>query len=381
MAKKKNNHHLYQDRNSGVWYFQKKVAGVSKPYKFSLETTSVVEARKKRDELLKEIEYHGRIPEMKPSVPTEGKLFGELAQLWAKNVDIEKSTFELYQRDMNNHVLPHFGNTPIDRITSFDIESFVSKLNGGRKYKRNVLTPFRAVIAYARKHEIIQQNPFDNVSIAKKKGEDKEKNSLDLDEINQFLGVLDDFWRSLFIVLFFTGMRIEELSALKWKRVNFQKKTIQIKEVLVRLKGGKIHIKPPKTDSSDREIKLSESIISVLREQRKRTWKGNGEDFIFLNKAGRPIYHHSLNHRVFKPILKKIGVDKKLSLKDTRASYITNSLDKKERMSFIQKQVGHATPDMIIRHYYRHTHAKEDGSKLENAWNSTRILPDQETPD
>ena len=382
MAKKKLNHHLYQDNVSGVWYFQKKIKGFDKPYKFSLETTSVTEARRKRDEYLKEIEYHGYLPTAQaenPGASDTGKVFGEVAQKWAGIVQtqVEEPTYELYQRLMNVYVLPHFGNQRIDTISSLDIEIFVSKLKGGSKFKMNVLTPFRSVMKFAKKHKIILQNPFDDVSpIKRTKG--KEKNSLSLNEINQFIDALDDFWKPLFIVLFFSGVRMEEASALKWKRVRFEEGIIQIREVLVRLKGGKIVIKKPKTESSIRDVKLPGFIIDALREQRKRTWKGDGDDFVFLNRAGRPMYHHTLNQKVFKPTLKKIGIDRSISLKDTRASYITNAMDKNERMSFIQKQVGHTTSDMIVRHYYRYTPAHDDGSRLENAWNSTRVLPDQD---
>lgn len=56
-------------------------------------------------------------------------------------------------------------------------------------------------------------------------------------------------------------------------------------------------------------------------------------------------------------------------------SYITNALDRNERMSFIQKQVGHTTTRMIVDHYYRHVPASDDGDRLEDAWNSTSVLP------
>jgi hypothetical protein len=36
---------------------------------------------------------------------------------------------------------------------------------------------------------------------------------------------------------------------------------------------------------------------------------------------------------------------------------------------------------MIVDHYYRHTPAPDDGSRLEKAWNSTRILPESDEPD
>jgi integrase len=75
------------------------------------------------------------------------------------------------------------------------------------------------------------------------------------------------------------------------------------------------------------------------------------------------------------PALKKIKTATHISARDTRASYITNALDRNERMSFIQKQVGHTTTRMIVDHYYRHVPAPDDGNRLEDAWNSTSILP------
>jgi integrase len=64
-----------------------------------------------------------------------------------------------------------------------------------------------------------------------------------------------------------------------------------------------------------------------------------------------------------------------------RTSYITNALDRNERMSFIQKQVGHTTTRMIVDHYYRHEPAPDDGDRLEEAWNSTTLLPPSEDAD
>jgi len=274
MAKKKNNHHMYQEQNSGIWYFQKKVKGISNTYKLSLETTSVVEARRKRDEYLKQIEIHGHIPSAEAIDVSGTVVFGEVALKWSEIIKtrIEETTF-----------------------------------NGYRK-----------------------------------------------------------------------AIRIAEASGLKWKHVNFDEGVIEIQKNLVRGEQGKIIYKKPKTDSSIRDVKLPSFVIEALHEQHKRTWKGKGEDFVFLNKLGRPVHRHTLNHCVITPTLERIGVDTKISIKDTRASYITNSLDQNERMSFIQAQVGHTTTRMIVDHYYRHTPASDDGCQLEKAWNSTSILPEAE---
>ena len=86
MAKKLNKH-LYKDTASGVWYFQKKARGVTKPYKFSLETKSVVEARRKRDDYLKQIDLHGYILNREPVSASESVRFGEVAQKMGRNCE------------------------------------------------------------------------------------------------------------------------------------------------------------------------------------------------------------------------------------------------------------------------------------------------------
>jgi len=319
---------------------------------------------------LKQVDIHGHIPTVEAIDVADATVFGEVALKWSE------ITFELYRKLMNIYVLPHFGNIPIHLITGLDIEIFISKLKGESKSKQNILTPFRLVMKFARKHKIIQANPFDDVEpIKKTKG--KQKGSLNLDEINDFIDALDDFWKPLFILLFFSGIRIAEASALKWKRVRFREGIIQIRKNLVWVRGKMIY-KNPKTESSIRDVVLSKFVMDALREQRKRTWKGNGDSFVFLNRAGRPLNPHTLNKTVVRTTIEKIGINKKITVKDTRASYITNSLDQNERMSFIQRQVGHTTTRMIIDHYYRYTPAPDDGSYLEKAWNSTSILPEQE---
>lgn len=128
----------------------------------------------------------------------------------------------------------------------------------------------------------------------------------------------------------------------------------------------------------DEEAKLSgfkipEFVITALIEQRKRTWNENDDNFVFTNRGGRSIHRHTLNTAVIKPTLEKLGITAPITIKDTRVSFITNSLDQNERLGFIQKQVGHSSTRMIVDHYYRHIPTTNDGTNLENAWNSTSV--------
>ena len=101
--------------------------------------------------------------------------------------------------------------------------------------------------------------------------------------------------------------------------------------------------------------------------------------FVFLNKHGKLINAQSLNNNVFKPTLRKAGLPENRSCKDTRGTYITNAIDRHETLGFVQKQVGHKSTRMIVKHYYNHIPKSEDGCKLDEAFRKakkvTQILP------
>ena len=366
MAGKKLNKNLYQDSKSEIWYFQKKVRGINKPYKFSMETTSILEARRKRDEYILEIAVNGKITDRELPIenPEENKVFGEVAVDWAKikYTKISKSTMEEYKKDMNARVLPEFGNRIIASITSLDIERFISQLKCSGKRKINIMTPFKDIMKFAKKHKFIEYNPMDDVDSIKKEAGDV--NPLDLNEIRIFLQNVPVFYKPLFMFLFFTGVRFGEAAALKWKRVDLKDRKVNICKTLVR---GEY--KEPKTKSSIRIVKLSPVATKALKLQKEHTF-GKSE-FVFLNRFSRNIHQHSVNIHVFKPTLIKADLSLNRSCKDTRSSYITNSLDNNERMGFVQHQVGHSTTKMIVEHYYNHLPAPDDGKGLEKAFMDT----------
>ncbi len=353
---------FFNDRKKELWT-QQEVRGRNKPYKFSLETTSVLEARRKRDEYLLDIAVNGKITEREPSVieQIDDAVFGEVAVKWAeiRGLNLSKSTTEEYRKDMNRIILPKFGNRPISLITAIEIEEFIQKLKCSGKRKVNILTPFRNVMKFAKKHKLITENPMDNMDGIKT--ETSEKYPLSNDQIPIFLKTVPVFYKPLFVFSFFSGVRFGEAAALKWKRVNFKDGKVHIRKTFVRSE-----YKDPKTKGSIRYVKLHPVAIEALQLQKKHTFSKS--EFIFLNKFGRNIHEHSVNIHVFKPTLQKAEIStEKRSCKDTRSSYITNSIDNNKRISFVQKQVGHKNNKMIIQHYYNHIPA-DDGKGLENAF-------------
>src|SRR5262249_6061262 len=71
------------------------------------------------------------------------------------------------------------------------------------------------------------------------------------------------------IVLVFTGIRRGELLALRWHRLDLDRKVASIQETLEQTKSHGIRFKKPKTKNSRREITLPDIVVDALREHRK----------------------------------------------------------------------------------------------------------------
>jgi len=363
MAKNKNHHIFNRD---GMWYFQ------MKKEKFSLHTTSVTEARRLRDEYYKQMLVYGHVAEEETkSVP----VFGSLAHTWfkLKESKLKKSTIRDYRNCLNNFILPKFGNVPIDQISYLDIETFISDLGCLNKRAINMLIPMRNVFKLAFKSGFIEKNPMDLLDPLKPEKADIDPFSME--EIKAIIENVDPHYKNFLIVAFFAGMRFGEMSALKWRNVDFKLGVIKVRETLVEGEEG-----PPKTEGSRRDIKMLPPVVEALRDQRKATL--GKSDYVFLNRYERPLKPGPLGKHAWKKVLKKIGITYR-ALMQTRHTFATLMLDGFETPGWVAKMMGHTSLKMIYEHYYSYikNYQSEDGQKfMGRVYNPIMKEPEKTTP-
>jgi integrase len=350
MAVKNLNHHLVL--RGVTWHFVTKVK--RKKVRKAL-SQSISEARQLRDELLREVVLHGDIPTRRPQ-NGPGPLFGEMAKEWVEIIkkEIKKSTLTDYRYSMNRYVLPRFGNVLIGEINYLDIRKFVSELTCSPKRINNVLVPMRSVLKMAFLSGIIEKNPMDrvkNVKVAK-----PDIHPLSMEEVKLVLEHVSPRFRNFFIVAFFTGMRFGEMAALKWKHIDFRQGNIKVRETLVMGETGR-----PKTKKSSRDIRMLPPVVEAIRDQMKVTM-GKSE-YVFLNQYGKPVEPMATNFHVWKPALKKAGLEPR-SLYQTRHTFATLMLDAGEHPGWVQKMMGHETMQMILEKYYIYikNYERDEGS-------------------
>jgi integrase len=71
------------------------------------------------------------------------------------------------------------------------------------------------------------------------------------------------------LVALFTGMRLGEVLALRWNRVDLDCKVLKVREALEQTKAHGLRFKRPKTKAGRRNITLPVMLVGVLRAHRK----------------------------------------------------------------------------------------------------------------
>lgn len=144
---------------------------------------------------------------------------------------------------------------------------------------------------------------------------------------------------------FMTGMRPEELIALKWTDVDPKAATISVRRA--RSAG---EIKPLKTYNT-REVDLVKRAVAALGFM--TTITGKSEDgFIFRNPdTGRP-WHDERSQRdhYWKPALEATGTRYRRSYQ-TRHTYATNNLSAGVIPAYVARQMGHSNAMMLFTIY------------------------------
>ena len=330
------NHHLH--KRGDTWYLQVVVRGIRIRCALSKNLT---EARSLRDQIIKELKWgHFDSPKR------EKLLLGEVATRWFKleEMRLRPSTLRDYRSIMNFHVLPHFGNWFIDKIRPVDVEEFMATRVCGAKRVNNIVVPLRSVFRMAKKNGFVQRNimlDVDNLPVEK-----PHIKPLSMEEVTAFLSAVNPHYRDYFTVAFFTGLRLGEQAALKWKAIDFERKKISVIESRVRGIEGR-----PKTKGSRRGVDILPVVEDALEEQRRKTVLKS--QYVFLNADENPIDGETLRKWTWTPALEKAGLEYR-SMYHTRHTFATLMLSAGENVGWVQQMMGHTSLRMIQERYYRY---------------------------
>lgn len=303
--------------------------------------------------------------------------FNELLELWFDlyKGTVKPSTFATTKRILNTHVLPLFKDYYVKKITLVDCQRAVNKWfkEYPKQLNRYVFYTTR-ILDYAVKLEIINKNPFKNVTKPKiKRDASTFTNFYSKAELNQFLHCCKNNGNfkiyTFFRLLAYSGMRKGEALALTWKDINFNKNMITINKTVTMVENNKLVIQSPKTLSSKRNLYMDKETMSILKEwkvKQSHIFYMNGKNIlddrlIFSNKKGS-ILHPTRPNNWMHQLSKKYGL-KYISCHGFRHTHASILFQAGATIKEVQNRLGHADAKTTLN-VYTHVTQKEQSETV-----------------
>lgn len=260
-------------------------------------------------------------------------------------------------------IQPYIGKMKLSEIKPLHCQDV---LNHGRdKYRPGTNGKTRAVMhelfSDAQENGLIQKNPVTNSVKSNTLQEEKGKNVLSVTEQKSLIESLGNAsWDNAIRFILQTGMRIGEVSGLKWEDVDFEKRIISVNRStsLQPQIGWVTH--EPKTKSGYRTIPLTEEAVNILRMQknlnsRLRKISFEFRDNVFLGKRGNPLITTNGNAYLKKKC--EEAEIPRISLHCLRHTFATRCIEHGMTPKILQGILGHASISMTMNCY---VHPTED---------------------
>ena len=328
---------------------------------------------------------------------------------------LKDNTFKNYQYLYEYFVDDNLGNVLIKNLKKSDIRSFYNYLSEERNVKVNTIdsihTVLHQVLDLAVDDDYILKNPSDNALKELKQSRTngkKSRKALTLAEQNlfeDFLSTNNKYkgWYPIFITMLWTGLRVGEVTGLRWDDIDFNNNTISVNHTLVYYqtrteRGCDFTVNTPKTRAGERTVPLLPKVKEALKMEKQRQTELeiscrvviNGfTNFIFLNRFG-DLYHQGTLNKALKRIIRDCNflvLDGKINSEVTlpnfsnhslRHTFTTRMVEAGTNLKAMQDILGHSDISTTMNIYaeaskdLKEIEMENFGNKIENSLQKIR---------
>jgi integrase len=270
--------------------------------------------------------------------------------------NLRLTTLESYRSILERHLLPYFGSSQLGEIAVRPelIDLYISqKTDQGLSPKtiHNQLMLLHLMLRRATIWRLIQTNPV--AEIDRPRLALPEIRVLSTQEIARLTRTLDELHReasemerpgwqlakAIVLTALGTALRRGELLGLRWRSVDLEEGTIDVREALVRGRHTR-----PKSKASRRRIELGSRTRAVLRTHRRDSRFTADDDLVFCNpERGTPIDPSGFARVYLRPALAKAAIDDRFRpFHDLRHTSLTHAAAAGNPHIYLQARAGHA---------------------------------------
>jgi integrase len=208
---------------------------------------------------------------------------------------VKDSSIKTIRSRYDTHIKPVMGTEKVQKIEKREVTKLQQDLSKklSATMTNAVIAVLKSVLNGAVDDEIIVKNPALTVKPLRTdhqiKASETIHRALTREEQQAFLEEAKDEWLyEFFCFSLCTGMRINEITALRWSDIDYINNVIHITKTVSWKKGGGITETSPKSKTSKRDIPMNEAIKKVLQMQHEKVTMLYGD-----------IYARKLDNKVF----------------------------------------------------------------------------------
>jgi integrase len=293
---------------------------------------------------------------------------------------LKYATQKSYRFLLRKHLLPRFRDCRLCDIRRAEIQQYlVDKLKHGFAWEttnhlRNLLS---RIFSTAVSWNYLSDHPVRGVKMPERTLK-RPHRYLTIEQVRRLIVVSDGLVRTIVLLAAMTGLRIGEILALRWGRINFVAATLRVEETCC--EG---HFGTPKTKASRREVPLSPTVVQALLARRSRCADVSPEALVFATGQGTPLASDNLRKRDLRPACARAGLPF-INWHALRHTHGTLLHELGTPLKVAQAQLGHSHMSTTLEVY---THASASAQRqtvdqLENQLfpNVPKLTAEEEIP-
>lgn len=279
-----------------------------------------------------------------------------VVEVWRHTLDVTDDTKEGYERELNSHILPVFGEQKMSEIKPADIEAWMVSLKqvgpNGRKaladktIERHV-NLLATILKKAVQNGYIHTTPFSQIK-RKKARSVRKIVPLDPKLVQKIAAGFAERFRIIVWIGFYTGMRPSEALGLTWGQLDFQSGTITIDRQLSR-SPNKVFSEHLKTSASYRVIAFAPQLQKLIKEHVGKFGLGP-EGLILQNRSGR-VWRYKDAAAMFRVVSRPLGLTTGEGLHLLRHTCVSMLIQQNVNAKTIQGHVGHESIEETMDTY------------------------------
>lgn len=274
---------------------------------------------------------------------------------------IKESTYANYSTNIFNHIIPELGSYYLKDINHKIIQEFLLKLskegnksnNGGLSEKtiKDIAIIVKGSIKKAINDNLVdyielsfnypKTHKDEKIYILTKSEQNKITNYSIENLSNKNLGIL---------ISLYSGLRIGEVCALRWKNIDFKKGILTVNTTIQRIyikdkekNLSKIIITAPKTKKANRDIPINNCFLNILK-----NIKGNDNEYII---SGSEKYIEPRTYRKYFEKVLKVNKLKHINFHSLRHTFATNCISAGVDYKTVSELLGHANVNITLNLY------------------------------